>query len=99
MPKCYKYSTLVISYQTTPLNNTLEHPAFALSFAPSPLPPRRYLLFGTYVIVLLSGLFFEPTVFTDVEDDMFIADEESFGPVMVISKFKDGYCDSFVCYF
>ena len=38
-------------------------------------------------------------MFTDVEDDMFIADEESFGPVMVISKFKDGYCDSFVCYF
>lgn len=36
------------------------------------------------------GLFFEPTVFTDVQDDMFIAEEESFGPVMVISKFKDG---------
>lgn len=33
----------------------------------------------------------EPTVFTDVEDHMYIAKEESFGPVMVISKFKDGY--------
>lgn len=33
----------------------------------------------------------EPTVFTDVEDHMFIADEESFGPVMIISKFQDGW--------
>ena len=32
----------------------------------------------------------EPTIFTDVEDGMFIAKEESFGPVMIISKFEDG---------
>mgnify|MGYP000240184243 CR=1 FL=1 len=32
----------------------------------------------------------EPTVFTEVEDHMFIAQEESFGPVMIISKFQDG---------
>uniref|UniRef100_A0A8C1QUS7 Aldehyde dehydrogenase 1 family, member L2 n=1 Tax=Cyprinus carpio TaxID=7962 RepID=A0A8C1QUS7_CYPCA len=37
-----------------------------------------------------QGFFMEPTVFTDVEDHMFIAKEESFGPVMVVSKFKDG---------
>ncbi|XP_076447488.1 cytosolic 10-formyltetrahydrofolate dehydrogenase-like isoform X2 [Babylonia areolata] len=36
------------------------------------------------------GLFFAPTVFTDVEDHMMIAQEESFGPVMIISKFADG---------
>ncbi|KAL8595137.1 hypothetical protein ACOMHN_013810 [Nucella lapillus] len=36
------------------------------------------------------GLFFAPTVFTDVEDHMMIAEEESFGPVMIISKFADG---------
>ncbi|XP_072233244.1 mitochondrial 10-formyltetrahydrofolate dehydrogenase isoform X1 [Leuresthes tenuis] len=36
------------------------------------------------------GFFMEPTVFTDVEDHMFIAKEESFGPIMVVSKFKDG---------
>ncbi|KAK7476522.1 hypothetical protein BaRGS_00032270 [Batillaria attramentaria] len=36
------------------------------------------------------GLFFAPTVFTDVEDHMMIAKEESFGPVMIISKFQDG---------
>ncbi|XP_048123872.1 mitochondrial 10-formyltetrahydrofolate dehydrogenase isoform X1 [Alosa alosa] len=39
------------------------------------------------------GYFMEPTVFTDVEDHMFIAKEESFGPVMVVSKFKDGDVD------
>jgi formyltetrahydrofolate dehydrogenase len=36
------------------------------------------------------GFFIEPTVFTDVEDHMYIAQEESFGPVMVISKFTSG---------
>ena len=40
--------------------------------------------------VAYVGLFMEPTVFTDVTDDMFIAEEESFGPVMVISKFGKG---------
>lgn len=34
------------------------------------------------------GFFFEPTVFTDVTDDMWIAEEESFGPIMIISKFS-----------
>ncbi|XP_038668029.1 cytosolic 10-formyltetrahydrofolate dehydrogenase [Scyliorhinus canicula] len=39
------------------------------------------------------GFFFEPTVFTDVQDDMFIAKEESFGPIMIISKFPNGDVD------
>ncbi|KAM5148548.1 cytosolic 10-formyltetrahydrofolate dehydrogenase [Mantella aurantiaca] len=39
------------------------------------------------------GFFFEPTIFTDVTDEMFIAKEESFGPVMIISKFSDGDVD------
>ncbi|XP_073707402.1 cytosolic 10-formyltetrahydrofolate dehydrogenase [Garra rufa] len=39
------------------------------------------------------GFFFEPTVFTDVQDQMFIAIEESFGPVMIISKFSNGDVD------
>ncbi|KAA8579914.1 hypothetical protein FQN60_005449 [Etheostoma spectabile] len=39
------------------------------------------------------GFFMQPTVFTDVEDHMYIAKEESFGPVMVVSKFKDGDVD------
>jgi formyltetrahydrofolate dehydrogenase len=36
------------------------------------------------------GFFFEPTVFTNVQDHMYIAKEESFGPVMIISIFEDG---------
>ena len=39
----------------------------------------------------MPGLFFAPTVFTDVEDHMMIAEEESFGPVMIISKFQHGF--------
>jgi aldehyde dehydrogenase (NAD+) len=35
------------------------------------------------------GYFIEPTVFADVKDDMKIAKEEIFGPVMSIMKFKD----------
>ncbi|KAF4023767.1 hypothetical protein G4228_015965 [Cervus hanglu yarkandensis] len=40
------------------------------------------------------GFFFEPTVFTDVQDHMFIAREESFGPVMIISRFANGDVDA-----
>ena len=35
-----------------------------------------------------KGFFVEPTVFTNVNDDMTIAKEEIFGPVMQIMKFK-----------
>jgi len=36
-----------------------------------------------------KGYFIEPTVFSDVKDDMTIAREEIFGPVMSVFKFKD----------
>ncbi|MFO0837998.1 MAG: aldehyde dehydrogenase family protein [Phycisphaerae bacterium] len=36
-----------------------------------------------------KGYFIEPTVFTNVKDEMKIAREEIFGPVMSIIKFKD----------
>ena len=36
-----------------------------------------------------KGFFIEPTVFANVNDDMTIAREEIFGPVMSILKFKD----------
>jgi len=35
------------------------------------------------------GYFIEPTVFSDVKDDMKIAREEIFGPVFCVFKFKD----------
>lgn len=43
-----------------------------------------------------KGFFLEPTVFTDVKDGTFIAVEESFGPIMVISKFKAGDVDEVI---
>ncbi len=36
-----------------------------------------------------KGFFIEPTVFTDVTQDMRIVQEEIFGPVVTIQKFKD----------
>jgi formyltetrahydrofolate dehydrogenase len=42
------------------------------------------------------GYFFEPTVFSDVGDHMYIAREESFGPIMVISKFDTGDVDGVI---
>lgn len=42
------------------------------------------------LLLFLTGFFMEPTVFTDVEDHMYLAREESFGPIMVISKFQNG---------
>lgn len=43
-----------------------------------------------------KGYFLEPTVFTDVQDNMFIAKEESFGPIMIISKFANGDVDDVI---
>lgn len=36
-----------------------------------------------------KGYFIEPTMFVDVKDEMKIAKEEIFGPVMQVLKFKD----------
>ena len=38
---------------------------------------------------LASGYFVEPTIFDNVQDEMTIAKDEIFGPVMNILKFKD----------
>lgn len=46
------------------------------------------LVYGGKRVPNRKGYFFEPTIFTDVEDDMYIAQEESFGPIMIISKFS-----------
>ncbi|XP_026314184.1 cytosolic 10-formyltetrahydrofolate dehydrogenase [Hyposmocoma kahamanoa] len=42
------------------------------------------------------GYFFEPTIFTNVKDDMFLAKEESFGPIMIISKFSSKNIDDVI---
>ena len=40
--------------------------------------------------LMYVGYFLEPTIFTDVSDEMMIAREESFGPIMIISTFENG---------
>nr|XP_014090524.1 cytosolic 10-formyltetrahydrofolate dehydrogenase [Bactrocera oleae] len=52
------------------------------------------LIYGGKAVPNTKGYFFEPTVFTNVEDEMFIAKEESFGPIMIISKFNGSDVDS-----
>ncbi|KAI6208429.1 10-formyltetrahydrofolate dehydrogenase [Aphelenchoides besseyi] len=42
------------------------------------------------------GLYFYPTVLTDVDDQNFAAKEESFGPIMIISKFKESDIDEVI---
>ena len=37
----------------------------------------------------MKGFFFEPTVFVDVRNDMRIAQEEIFGPVLCVLKYRD----------
>lgn len=44
----------------------------------------------------LKGFFFQPTIFTNVEDHMYIAKEESFGPIMIISKFSGNNVDAII---
>jgi len=39
-----------------------------------------------------KGLFFCPTVLVNVSDSNFAAKEESFGPIVIISKFNERYC-------
>ena len=47
------------------------------------------LVLGGNVRDDLPGYFFEPTIFTDVTNDMRIAQEEIFGPVLSVIKYKD----------
>ncbi|XP_055593007.1 cytosolic 10-formyltetrahydrofolate dehydrogenase [Uranotaenia lowii] len=54
------------------------------------------LVYGGRRVPNKKGFFFEPTVFTEVQDHMFIAKEESFGPIMVISKFHSSDFDALI---
>jgi betaine-aldehyde dehydrogenase len=47
------------------------------------------LAFGGNRLALNGGYFVEPTVFTNVSPDAVIANEEIFGPVVALIKFKD----------
>ncbi|MCB1841584.1 MAG: aldehyde dehydrogenase family protein, partial [Halioglobus sp.] len=49
----------------------------------------RLLMGGGVPETLRKGFYVEPTIFTDVSNDMTIAREEIFGPVLVIIPFDD----------
>lgn len=54
------------------------------------------LLCGGKRVPNRTGFFFEPTVFIDVQDHMHIAHEESFGPIMILSKFNASNIDAVI---
>lgn len=69
-----------------------EHLAKVLSYIEIGKQEGAKLACGGNRIVkngLENGYFVEPTVFVDVKQDMRIVQEEIFGPVVVIQKFKD----------
>lgn len=43
-----------------------------------------------------AGLFFPPTILSEVDDDNFAAIEESFGPIMCVSRFDDDDIDEVI---
>jgi len=53
--------------------------------------PGRAKDVATLTTLLALGFFMEPTVLADVEDHTMVAQEESFGPVMIISPFETGF--------
>jgi hypothetical protein len=76
-------------------------PNFKLPFQPTHLPPRSYIKVGQKEGARLvcggkrwtggpggKGYYVEPTIFADVTDDMTIAREEIFGPVMCVLKYS-----------
>ncbi|XP_017012788.2 cytosolic 10-formyltetrahydrofolate dehydrogenase [Drosophila takahashii] len=65
-----------------------------LEFCQRGVDEGAQLVYGGCRVPNLKGYFFTPTVFTNVTDDMYIAQEESFGPIMIISKFNGSDVDS-----
>lgn len=68
--------------------NHLKHLQDLIAFCERGVAEGAKLVYGGHRVDR-KGYFFMPTIFTDVEDDMFIAKEESFGPIMIISKFDN----------
>jgi gamma-glutamyl-gamma-aminobutyraldehyde dehydrogenase/4-guanidinobutyraldehyde dehydrogenase/NAD-dependent aldehyde dehydrogenase len=83
---------------SNPLNETasmgaLVHSAHAekvFSFVEMAKAEGASLIYGgSYADGTAGGCYFEPTIFSDVTNDMRIAQEEVFGPVLVVIKVKD----------
>lgn len=68
--------------------NHLKHLDDLIAYCKKGVEEGAKLVYGGYRLDR-KGYFFMPTVFTDVNDDMFVAKEESFGPIMLISRFAN----------
>lgn len=68
--------------------NHKTHMDKLIEYCDSGVKDGATLVYGGKRVPNMKGWFFQPTVFTNVEDDMNIAIEESFGPIMIISKFN-----------
>lgn len=69
--------------------NHLSHLKDLIEFCKRGCDEGAKLVYGGHRIENKKGYYFMPTIFKDVQDDMFIAKEESFGPIMIISKFDN----------
>lgn len=76
--------------------NHKAHLEKLIEFCETGVKEGAKLIYGGNRVPGLKGLFFEPTIFADVEDHMFIALEESFGPIMIISKFSGSNVDEVI---
>uniref|UniRef100_A0A4W5LED0 10-formyltetrahydrofolate dehydrogenase n=1 Tax=Hucho hucho TaxID=62062 RepID=A0A4W5LED0_9TELE len=76
---------------TAPLSITMH--SYQSSYSRITCVKIKSSCFSRIHIQYLADVIAGPTLFTDVEDHMFIAKEESFGPIMVVSRFKDGDID------
>ncbi|MFE7762278.1 aldehyde dehydrogenase family protein [Streptomyces sp. NPDC057438] len=68
---------------------TAEHRANVDALVRSGIEQGATLLTGGSEVADRAGFFYQPTVFTDVRDDMRIAREEIFGPVLAVLPFDD----------
>lgn len=75
--------------------NHLKHLQDLITYCDRGVREGAKLIYGGHRVDR-KGYFFMPTIFTDVTDDMFIAKEESFGPIMIISKFANEDVDGVV---
>jgi formyltetrahydrofolate dehydrogenase len=82
-------STLYLEYNRIPIIYDL------FSYVEKSVAGGAKLVFGGKRVEG-QGLFFYPTVLTDVEEENYAANNESFGPVMIISRFSERDVDDVI---
>uniref|UniRef100_A0A914D700 10-formyltetrahydrofolate dehydrogenase n=1 Tax=Acrobeloides nanus TaxID=290746 RepID=A0A914D700_9BILA len=75
--------------------NHMAHLKSLISYVEKSVAGGAKLVFGGKRVER-QGLFFYPTVLTDVEEENYAATNESFGPVMIISRFSERDVDDVI---